>query len=764
MDTPSWGASPEAWRHFAQRLGLTEDLLPVVSNPHAKIAELSKLKDLGKTPSRYNNAGQVVGIPSWTAQLTTEKQVKLWSSQGDLGICVQTRNVRAIDIDIEHVDRAREVMEMFQFALGPLPVRRRPGTGKCLLALRVAGSLTKRVLRTEHGAIEFLASGQQFVAVGTHVKSRERYEWVDADGVLGLPDVIPKVTQAEFDMVWSVVERALGAESLVARRSGLVPTRPRVASDAWGDPMVPWLEQNDWVREFDRDGRVHIRCPWEHEHTTDSGPSATTYFPAGVGGYEQGHFRCLHAHCAARGDREFLDALGIGVASDFEPIGPLPDPEVGLPGAAAVTPIEGIGSPGVGERMALAPPTFDDAGAWPTLQRNKAGRILPTADNAIAVMLRPDICGARICYDEFKALVMVAFEGDKVWRPLRDTDYTVIRATLERRGFEKLGKELVRDGIMVAAEHFRIDSAIDWAQRLRWDGVPRVATFFSRYMGAEDRPYVRAVAMYLWTALAARCLDPGHKVDMVPVLISKQGTGKTSMVEALAPEPEAFVEINLQTDEDKLARMLRGKLVAEIAELRGINGRDAESIKAWISRRYEEWVPKYVEHATRFARRMVLIGTHNKDEFLDDETGERRWLPLRVGKADLGALRADVEQLWAEAVELFDAGGLQWQQAEALALEEHAAFKVHDEWEELIAEWLNADGMDGQDGPRRGDQPVSLKAVLAGAIGLNAREITRQTELRAGKALRKLGFEKIFAWDGTKNARRWVRVSHPSKG
>ena len=58
------------------------------------------------------------------------------------------------------------------------------------------------------------------------------------------------------------------------------------------------------LRVFDRDGRVHIRCPWEDQHTSDSGPSATSYFPAGVGGdvmLDEGHEASLSRSC--RSDR-----------------------------------------------------------------------------------------------------------------------------------------------------------------------------------------------------------------------------------------------------------------------------------------------------------------------------------------------------------------------------------------------------------------------------------------------------------------------------
>ena len=61
-----WGAPPQCWDHFDLVLGLTEDLLPVVSNLEATIDPKSKMKELGKTPSRYNAQRNAVGIPEWT--------------------------------------------------------------------------------------------------------------------------------------------------------------------------------------------------------------------------------------------------------------------------------------------------------------------------------------------------------------------------------------------------------------------------------------------------------------------------------------------------------------------------------------------------------------------------------------------------------------------------------------------------------------------------------------------------------------------------
>jgi hypothetical protein len=86
-------------------LDLAAHLLPVVSNPHATISGNSNMAAIGKTPSRYNGNGEVSGIPKWTEFAATPGDIEKWKSEEDYGICLQTRAVRAFDIDIK--DRAK---------------------------------------------------------------------------------------------------------------------------------------------------------------------------------------------------------------------------------------------------------------------------------------------------------------------------------------------------------------------------------------------------------------------------------------------------------------------------------------------------------------------------------------------------------------------------------------------------------------------------------------------------------------------------------
>ena len=239
----------------------------------------------------------------------------------------------------------------------------------------------------------------------------------------------------------------------------------------------------------------------------------------------------------------------------------------------------------------------------------------------VATMRRPHLhAGGALSATATEHLVRMLMIGQPgAWRPLTDVDYGALRAGFERRGFKPVPAEIMKTAVEMVAHQRRFDSAIEWAGTLKWDGVSRINNSLSRYLGCADTPYTRAVGAYLWTALAGRCLVPGIKADMALILVSpEQGKRKTSVIEAIAPYPDAFVEVSLEHRDEDMSRKMRGKLVAEIAEMRGLKGRDSEAVKAWVSRRREEWTPKYKEFATTYERRLVLIGTANEMGLLSD--------------------------------------------------------------------------------------------------------------------------------------------------
>lgn len=315
----TYGATPSDWGHLSAILGLTGDLLPVVSNPQAKISKTSKMAAVGKTPSRYNAAGMVVGFSDWTSHQTTGDEIAQWAKQPDYGICIQTRTVRALDVDVEDLELSIKISVAFFHALGfTLPARARGNSGKRLMVFALPGEYYKRKFKVEGGIVEFLATGQQFIAVGTHT-SGTRYEWPD-----GLPSEIPEITPEQFEAAWSAIVKQFGIEE--ATEASAPSKGTKLLELHQTDPVSQKLFDLGMVHGSTREGRLDIVCPFESGHSTASSESSTSYYPPNTGGYVQGHFHCLHASCEGRTDQDFEEAIGITSADDFEDISDQPIP------------------------------------------------------------------------------------------------------------------------------------------------------------------------------------------------------------------------------------------------------------------------------------------------------------------------------------------------------------------------------------------------------------------------------------------------------
>lgn len=390
-----------------------------------------------------------------------------------------------------------------------------------------------------------------------------------------------------------------------------------------------------------------------------------------------------------------------------------------------------------------------------TMTRDKKG-IVASLANVKRALCTPG-WWRRIGWDEFRSEVLwTPWEGVNAgqWTPWGDNDSVRARMALEREGFQPVGRELFRDALGAAAEACTFDSAQTWLSGLEWDGVCRVETFLTEWAGCEDRPYVRAVALYWWTAMTGRVLVPGIKADMAVILFGRQGgQGKTTLVESLAFEKDYFGRLNLGSDDANLARALRGKLIVELAELRGLRGRDSEGTKAFVDAKHDEWVPKYKEYAIKAPRRFVIVGTTDKMDFLADSAGNhRRWLPVTVGEEIRIPNVEEVAQLWAEAAVLFGRGGVAWRDAQRLAREvdaegddERTEYRASSLVQEVIEGWLGEpvgaenEGEPGQTWEARGFTTIELMQWGLHVAGVGA---NRGLEIEVVDILRRLKFSK----------------------
>lgn len=360
-----------------------------------------------------------------------------------------------------------------------------------------------------------------------------------------------------------------------------------------------------------------------------------------------------------------------------------------------------------------------------------------------------------LSFDIFRGAVMI--QRGIVRVPMTDTDMIQMRLLFEReKNFAPVAKELMRDACQLVAERRTFDSGVEWLDAQVWDGVPRVDTFMATHFGAADDEYTRAVGRYMWSGLAGRMYEPGCQLDMVIALQSKQGTKKSTGLKALAPDPEYFTDgLSLHEDDDNFKRLLRGKVIVEIAELAGLSRGDINVVKRAITRTSEKWIEKYQTKETTYLRRCMLFATTNENEFLPpDETGHRRWLPVEIVELNRELITRDRAQLWAEGAAIWREAGIQYADAERLATGRHKKHETSDVWDYRISEWLTAT-------PPAGEPPylrsLTLAEVLEGAIRMQPSHMDQKAEKRAGRILRQLGYEprSVKTASGAVT-RRWV--------
>ncbi len=248
-----------------------------------------------------------------------------------------------------------------------------------------------------------------------------------------------------------------------------------------------------------------------------------------------------------------------------------------------------------------------------------------------------------------------------------------------------VGAKVLEPAILVAAEARALHPVRDYLKGLSWDGDKRVDTWIANYLGGELTPYACATGAAFLIGLVARVMVPGCKLDTMIVIEGDQGRFKSTALDALTSP--WFADSRLPIGDKDGMQMLAGVWLWEIGELAGLSKADVETVKAFLSSRTDRYRPSYGKRTIDVQRQIAFAGTTNATTYLQDETGGRRFNPIRTGTIDIPALRRDRDQLWAEAYQRF-LGGERWWLPEGLAASEQAARFVVDEWQARIETYL----------------------------------------------------------------------------
>ena len=356
-------------------------------------------------------------------------------------------------------------------------------------------------------------------------------------------------------------------------------------------------------------------------------------------------------------------------------------------------------------------------------------------------------------FDNFKNYIEIREDG--VWRQFLDIDAITLQAKISRMmyDFQKVSKIMVFDAIANVAKENEIDSAKDFVTSLVWDKVPRIDNWLRITYGVEDTEYHRKVGSNWLKGLIKRLVEPGCKFDHVLVLEGEQGTKKSTSLYVLGRE--WHLETTSSVESKDFFLLLQGKAIAEFSEGETLSRTEVKKMKSVISTCIDTYRSPYDRIVADHPRRCVFAMTTNESQYLKDDTGNRRWWPVKtvLEKANVEWLEENRNQLFAEAyyrVVKLDETAYEMPEEETKAMQDSR--RISDPNTEFILDWYfdKLTEVDRQNG-------ITVTQAFVGALGnefnKNMKKYEEQNIANILKNVLKL--EKKLCMRNTIQTNRW---------
>ena len=331
------------------------------------------------------------------------------------------------------------------------------------------------------------------------------------------------------------------------------------------------------------------------------------------------------------------------------------------------------------------------------LELDRSGKYVNSASNINIILRNDDFLKDAFSYNTFDRKKYI--NKSVPWRdipkrePIRDVDYAGLRNYIEVV-YNIVSSAKIDDAVQLEFERNAFHPIQEYLKSLSWDGIPRVDTVFIDYLGAVDSIYTREAANIMFAAAVYRVFEPGIKFDLVMTVIGPQGTGKSTFFKKLG---RSWFSDTFTTFQGKEAfEQIQGVWMLEMGELSGLRKADIEAVKSFISKGEDMYRPAYGRTVEVYPRQCIFVGTTNEPDFLLDPTGNRRFIPIdshpeKATKSIFNDLDDEIDQLWAEAYQIYLAGRplFMSKEAEELARIEQDIHSEVDERRGLVMRYLD---------------------------------------------------------------------------
>lgn len=210
----------------------------------------------------------------------------------------------------------------------------------------------------------------------------------------------------------------------------------------------------------------------------------------------------------------------------------------------------------------------------------------------------------------------------------------------------------------------------EYFKKIQTDGetdyIPQLMDAMGLEPASENQWTLWHAELWRWTigccARAHATPEKPVKFDTVLTLVGDQGAKKSSWFEAMCPVESWYGAPDISDFSDASTIKLAGLWLAVMEESNGTSyWKDIERQKAFISKKTDRIIRKYVAYAETVARTWGLGATVNEKQFLMDPTGFRRQWMLMISKPiDLEKVKALRDKVWAQAYAAYKAGEQWW--------------------------------------------------------------------------------------------------------
>lgn len=252
-------------------------------------------------------------------------------------------------------------------------------------------------------------------------------------------------------------------------------------------------------------------------------------------------------------------------------------------------------------------------------------------------------------------------------------------------------------------------------------------------------------------ACVARVFEPGCKFDEALILQGKQESYKSTFFRVMG---SGFFTDSMTNKLDKDDLLLLGRnWIVEWGELDGFTAKIYHGhIKHFLSKQDDFFRVPYGKDTQRVPRRTVIVGSTNRDDFLSDPTGNRRFWIIPVTKEiPLDTVKDMVEDLWATAVTLYESGE-DWRlprELRAMQADDNQNYELTDPWEEILLPYLET------------QEAIHVTVIeLFKKLEAEGINLTRSKgdQMRLADLLRRSGWERVRKLLGDKQKRVWVKI------